>query len=72
MAKKQRKSGKIVERKWPELEIYLLVWITEKRNNGLAILPSLVQLKALELAKDVNTTFLKVISRLKISGVNAS
>ena len=37
---------------WPELEIDLLAWITEKRNNGLAILPSLVRLKALELAKD--------------------
>ena len=37
---------------WSELEVNLLSWITEKRNNGLAILPSLVQLKALELAKD--------------------
>ena len=37
---------------WPELEINLLAWITEKRNNGLAILPSLVRLKALELVKD--------------------
>ena len=37
---------------WLELEIDLLAWITEKRNNGLAILPSLVWLKALELAKD--------------------
>ena len=37
---------------WPELEIDLLTWITEKRNNGLAILPSLVRLKAIELAKD--------------------
>ena len=37
---------------WPKLETDLLVWITEKRNNGLAILPSLVRLKALELAKD--------------------
>jgi len=37
---------------WPELEIDLLSWIMEKRNNGLAILPSLVQLKALELAKE--------------------
>ena len=36
---------------WPELEINLLSWITEKRKNGLAILPSLVRLKALELAK---------------------
>ena len=31
---------------WPELEIDL--WITEKRNNSLAVLPSLVRLKALE------------------------
>ena len=37
---------------WPELEIDLLAWITEKRNNGLAILPSLVRLKALELVKE--------------------
>ena len=37
---------------WPELEVDLLAWITEKRNNGLAILPSIVRLKALELAKD--------------------
>ena len=37
---------------WLELEIDLLAWITEKRNNGLAILPSLVRLKALELAKE--------------------
>lgn len=37
---------------WPELEIDLLAWITEKRNNGLAMLPSLVRLKALELAKE--------------------
>ena len=29
---------------WSELEIDLLAWITEKRNNGLAILPSLVLL----------------------------
>ena len=36
---------------WPELEVDLLSWITEKRNNGLAILPSLVRLKVLELAK---------------------
>ena len=27
---------------WPGLETDLLGWITEKRNNGLAILPSLV------------------------------
>ena len=37
---------------WPELEVDLLAWITEKRNNGLALLPNLVRLKALELAKD--------------------
>ena len=37
---------------WPELEIDLLAWITEKRNNDLAILPSIVRLKALDLAKD--------------------
>jgi len=38
---------------WPELETDLLAWITEKRKNGLAILPSIVRLKALELSKDV-------------------
>ena len=37
---------------WPELEVDLLAWITEKRNNGLAILPSIVRLKAFELAKN--------------------
>ena len=36
---------------WPGLETDLR-WITEKRNNGLAILLSLVRLKALEMAKD--------------------
>ena len=36
---------------WPGLETDLLGWITEKRNNGLAILPSLVWLKALKMAK---------------------
>ena len=36
---------------WPELEVDLLSWIMEKRNNRLPILPSLVRLKALELAK---------------------
>ena len=36
---------------WPELEIDLLSGITQKGNNGLAILPSLLRLKALELAK---------------------
>ena len=37
---------------WPELEKDLLDWITEKRNNGLAILPSLVRMQALEMAKN--------------------
>ena len=37
---------------WPELEVDLLAWIAEKRNNGLAILPSIVRQKALELAKN--------------------
>lgn len=37
---------------WPELEKDLHAWFTEKRNNCLAILPSLVCLKALDLAKD--------------------
>ena len=37
---------------WLGLETDLLRWITEKRNNGLAILLSLVRLKALEMAKD--------------------
>ena len=32
----------------PGLKTDLLGWITEKRNNGLAILPSLVRLKALK------------------------
>ena len=37
---------------WPGLKINLLEWIMETRNNGLAILPSLVRLKALEMVKD--------------------
>ena len=37
---------------WLGLETDLLRWITEKRSNGLAILLSLVRLKALEMAKD--------------------
>ena len=37
---------------WLELEVDLLAWITEKRNNGLAILLSIVRLKALKLAKN--------------------
>ena len=36
---------------WPELEKDLLDWIMEKRNNGLAIQPSLVRMQALEMAK---------------------
>jgi len=56
---------------WPELEVDLLSWITEKTNNVLAILPSLVQLKALELAKEEKyTAFPKEISKLEITGVN--
>ena len=37
---------------WPRLEQDLMAWITEKRNNGLAILPAMVRLKALEISKD--------------------
>ena len=29
-----------------------MAWITEKRNNGLAILPAMVRLKAFEISKD--------------------
>ena len=29
-----------------------MAWITEKRNNGLAILPTMIRLKAIELSKD--------------------
>ena len=36
---------------WPELEKDLLEWIMEKRNNGLAILPQMMRLKALQMAK---------------------
>ena len=36
---------------WPRLEQDLMAWITEKRNNGLAILPAMVRLKAMELSK---------------------
>jgi len=36
---------------WPELQVDLLEWITEKWNNGLTILPSLVRLKSLNMAK---------------------
>lgn len=37
---------------WPRLEQDLMAWITEKRNNGLAILPAVVRLKAFEISKD--------------------
>lgn len=37
---------------WPRLEQDLMAWITEKRNDGLAILPNMVRLKALELSED--------------------
>ena len=47
---KRANRGKKAAR--PELEIDLLAWITEKRNNGIAILPFLARLKAIELAKD--------------------
>ena len=46
---KQANRGK--KAAWPELEIDVLEWITEKRNNGLAILPLMVRLKALQTAK---------------------
>ena len=36
---------------WPELEKDRLEWVMEKRNNGLAILPTLERIKALDLAK---------------------
>ena len=29
-----------------------MAWVTEKRNNGLAILPAMVRLKAFEISKD--------------------
>ena len=35
---------------WPRLEQDLMAWITKKRNDGLAILPNIVRLKALELS----------------------
>ena len=66
MAKEQRKLGKDVsvetsesckKAAWPELEVDLLEWVTEKRNNGLAILPSLVRLKALDMAKNQKCGF---------------
>ena len=37
---------------WPRLKQDLMAWITEKRNNGLAILPAMVRLKAFEISKD--------------------
>jgi len=37
---------------WPELEVDLLEWITEKWNNVLAILPSLVRVKALAMKQN--------------------
>ena len=37
---------------WPRLEQDVMAWITEKRNNGLAILPTMIRLKAMELLKD--------------------
>ena len=46
---KQSNRGK--KAAWPELEVDLIKWITEKRNNGLTILPSLVRLKALNMTK---------------------
>ena len=36
----------------PRPEQDLMAWITEKRNDGLAILPNMVRPKALELSKD--------------------
>ena len=37
---------------WPRLEQDVMSWITEKWNNGLAILPTMIRLKAIELSKD--------------------
>jgi len=36
---------------WPRLEQDLMAWITEKQNNGLAILLAMIRLKAMELSK---------------------
>lgn len=47
-----RRANRGKKAAWPGLETDLLGWITEKRNNGLVILPSLVRLKALEMTKD--------------------
>lgn len=49
---KHANRGKKASR--PELEIDLLEWITEKCNNGLAILLLMVRLKALQMAKHDN------------------
>ena len=38
---------------WPRLEQDVMAWIAEKRNNGLAILPTMIRLKAIELSKDL-------------------
>ena len=37
---------------WPPLKQDLMAWITEKRNNGLAIPPAMVRLKEFEISKD--------------------
>ena len=37
---------------WLRLEQDVMAWITEKRNNGLAILPTMIRLKTIELLKD--------------------
>lgn len=42
---------------WPRLEQDVMAWITEKRNNGLAILPTMIRLKAIELSKDLQYDF---------------
>ena len=47
-----RRANRGKKAAWPGLETDLLGWITQKRNNGLASLPSLAQLKALKMAKD--------------------
>ena len=47
-----RRANRGKKAAWPGLETDLLGWITEKRNNGLASLPSLARLKALEMTKD--------------------
>ena len=37
---------------WLRLKQDVMAWITEKRNNGLAILLTMIRLKAIELSKD--------------------